>query len=94
MAYRPRVLLLDEPFSAMDYYLKERLRLEMAQVLRDYDGVSVLVTHDRDEAYQLCDYLLLMSEAVLPLHRSPGLDDLFILGFFRVKCTHTITLLS
>ena len=62
MAYRPRVLLLDEPFSAMDYYLKERLRLEMAQVLRDYEGVSVLVTHDRDEAYQLCDYLLLMSD--------------------------------
>ena len=60
MAYRPAALLLDEPFSAMDYFLKERLRLEMAQVLRDYDGISILVTHDRDEAYQLCEYLLLM----------------------------------
>ena len=60
MAYEPEALLLDEPFSAMDVYLKERLRLEMAEVLREYQGVSVLVTHDRDEAYQLCDQLMLM----------------------------------
>ena len=62
MAYRPEAVLLDEPFSAMDYFLKERLRLEMIQVLREYEGLSILVTHDRDEAYQLCDYLLLMHE--------------------------------
>lgn len=62
MACRPQALLLDEPFSAMDNFLKERLRLELAQVLRGYGGLSVLVTHDRDEAYQLCDHLLLMHE--------------------------------
>ena len=62
MASRPQVLLLDEPFSAMDYFLRERLRLEMARVLQDYEGASVLVTHDRDEAYQLCDHLLLMHD--------------------------------
>jgi molybdate transport system ATP-binding protein len=62
MAYRPQALLLDEPFSAMDYFLKEKLRLEMKQVLQKYEGLSVLVTHDRDEAYQLCDHLLLMHE--------------------------------
>ncbi len=62
MAYRPDALLLDEPFSAMDYFLKEKLRLELAEVLEEYQGLSVLVTHDRDEAYQLCDYLLLMKE--------------------------------
>lgn len=62
MAYRPQAVLLDEPFSAMDYFLRERLRLEMNQVLRGYEGLSVLVTHDRDEAYQLCEYLLLMHE--------------------------------
>ena len=60
MAYRPQAVLLYEPFSAMDYFLKERLRLEMDQVLRSYEGLSVMVTHDRDEAYQLCEYLLLM----------------------------------
>ena len=39
----------------------ERLRLELASVLSEYQGASVMVTHDRDEAYQLCDTLLLLS---------------------------------
>ncbi len=60
-AYEPDVLLLDEPFSALDTYLREGLRLQMEQVLDAYEGISVLVTHDRDEAYQLCSHLLLMS---------------------------------
>lgn len=62
LAYEPEVLLLDEPFSAMDTYLKEGLRLELSRVIKDYDGVTVMVTHDRDEAYQLCDRLLLMDK--------------------------------
>ncbi len=60
LAYEPEVLLLDEPFSAMDTYLREGLRLELARVIADYDGVTILVTHDRDEAYQLCGSLLLL----------------------------------
>ena len=62
LAYEPEVLLLDEPFSAMDAHLKEGLRLQMAEVIRDYQGVTVLVTHDRDEAYQLCDNILLLKD--------------------------------
>ena len=54
LAYEPEALLLDEPFSAMDTYLREGLRLELSKVLADYDGVSVMVTNDRDEAFQLC----------------------------------------
>lgn len=61
LAYEPEVLLLDEPFSAMDAFLREKLRLELAQVLKGYQKISVLVTHDRDEAFQLCDHLLLLS---------------------------------
>ncbi len=57
LAYEPEALLLDEPFSAMDTYLREGLRLELSKVLADYDGVSVMVTHDRDEAFQLCKIL-------------------------------------
>lgn len=62
LAYEPEALLLDEPFSAMDTYLRERLRLELSSVLSEYQGASVMVTHDRDEAYQLCDHLLLFSK--------------------------------
>lgn len=62
LAYEPEVLLFDEPFSAMDTFLREGLRLELLKVLQRYQGISVLVTHDRDEAYQLCDHLLLLDE--------------------------------
>ncbi len=62
MAYEPEALLLDEPFSAMDSYLREGLRLELSRVMEEYGGVAVLVTHDRDEAYQLCQRLLLMDK--------------------------------
>lgn len=56
----PEALLLDEPFSAMDAYLREGLRLQLAQVIAGYEGSTLLVTHDRDEAYQLCSRLILM----------------------------------
>ncbi len=62
LAYEPDVLLLDEPFSAMDAHLREGLRLELRKVLKNYRGITVLVTHDRDEAYQLCDRILLLNE--------------------------------
>ncbi|WP_298522186.1 sulfate/molybdate ABC transporter ATP-binding protein [uncultured Methanobrevibacter sp.] len=60
LAYRPDVILLDEPFSAMDTFLKEQLRMELANLLRDFDGFSIMVTHDRDEAFQFCDELIIL----------------------------------
>ncbi len=60
MAAEPKVLLFDEPFSAMDSCLRDRMRLKLKQLMDDFDGTSILVTHDRDEAYQLCDTLILM----------------------------------
>ena len=62
LAYEPEVLLLDEPFSAMDTFLKEGLRLELIKALDSYQGTTIIVTHDRDEAYQLCDDLILMDK--------------------------------
>ena len=62
LAYGPDVLLLDEPFSAMDAVLKEQLRIQLVNLLKIFDGFSVLVTHDRDEAFQFCDELLILDE--------------------------------
>ncbi|WP_299524235.1 sulfate/molybdate ABC transporter ATP-binding protein [uncultured Methanobrevibacter sp.] len=62
LAYSPDVILLDEPFSAMDTFLKEQLRIELSEVLADFDGFSILVTHDRDEAFQFCDELLILDK--------------------------------
>ncbi len=62
LAYGPDVILLDEPFSAMDTFLKEQLRLELSRTLDDFDGFSIMVTHDRDEAFQFCDELIILDE--------------------------------
>ena len=62
LAYSPDVILLDEPFSAMDTFLKEQLRIELANSLEDFDGVSIMVTHDRDEAFQFCDELIVLDK--------------------------------
>lgn len=60
MAYEPDVILLDEPFSALDVFLKDRLYLEMEELLKDYKGTVILVSHSRDEVYRFCDELLIM----------------------------------
>ena len=62
MAYGPDVILLDEPFSAMDAFLKEQLRIELSNSLKNFDGFSIMVTHDRDEAFQFCDELIVLDE--------------------------------
>lgn len=62
LASSPNLLLLDEPFSAMDAGLRETLRLELLHVLENYHGLSILVTHDKDEVYQLCDRLIVMEQ--------------------------------
>ena len=53
LAAEPEALLLDEPFSALDEYLRWQLELELAGVLERYGGDAVLVTHSRDEACRL-----------------------------------------
>ncbi|MGN1014027.1 MAG: sulfate/molybdate ABC transporter ATP-binding protein [Butyricicoccus sp.] len=51
----PAVLLLDEPFSALDTYLRGEMELMLAGLLREFDGPALLVSHNRDEIYHLCD---------------------------------------
>ena len=58
MAYSPEVILLDEPFSALDVFLKDQLQRELKEMLSDYPGVVILVSHSRDEIYRFSDELL------------------------------------
>jgi thiamine transport system ATP-binding protein len=60
LAPRPRLLLLDEPLSALDRALREQLALDLARVLRDSGTTALVVTHDHDEAFTLADRVALM----------------------------------
>ena len=54
LASEPRAMLLDEPFSALDTYLKWRLELEMRDILNLFQGPVVWVSHDQGEVYRNC----------------------------------------
>lgn len=51
----PRILLLDEPFSALDSHLRFRLEQEVRAVIRSFGKTVVLVSHDRDEVFRMAD---------------------------------------
>ncbi|BCJ88525.1 ABC transporter ATP-binding protein [Effusibacillus dendaii] len=61
LAVKPKVLLLDEPFSALDYQIKLQLEELIAKTLQKYRMTSVLVTHDLGEAIAMCDRVLVMA---------------------------------
>ncbi|KLU23966.1 ABC transporter ATP-binding protein [Caballeronia mineralivorans PML1(12)] len=61
LAPRPRVLLLDEPLTALDARLRETLRAEMNALLRELRVTSIYVTHDQAEAMALADRIVVMS---------------------------------
>lgn len=62
LAAKPDVLLLDEPFSALDTHLRGQVCQQMADVLEQHTGVSLLVTHDFSEAMQLCPTAAVISD--------------------------------
>jgi len=55
LARRPELLLLDEPFSNLDVELRERLSLEVRDILRASGATAILVTHDQHEAFAMAD---------------------------------------
>jgi ABC-type nitrate/sulfonate/bicarbonate transport system ATPase subunit len=56
------LLLMDEPFSSLDYLTRLKMRRELARILREHPRTVVLVTHDIEEAAQLADRVLVLSE--------------------------------
>lgn len=68
LAREPALLLLDEPFSAQDTYLRRQLQQQLADLLQDCQVPALLVTHDLEEAYRLSDELLVMDQGRLLAH--------------------------
>lgn len=75
LASRPRLLLLDEPFSALDSHLRDQLQPQFLSLLRSYGRQAVMVTHSRDEAYHLCSRLCVMDNG--RILRTGGTKEVF-----------------
>ena len=65
IAVRPRVLLLDEPLTALDATLRERLRIEIDGLLRSLGITAIYVTHDQGEAMAIGDRIVVMNHGVV-----------------------------
>ena len=75
LASEPEVLLLDEPFSALDSYLKWQVELELADLLDQFTGPVLFVTHSRDEVRRLCQQVCVLDQGrSQPMQ---GVDELF-----------------
>ena len=61
---RPRLLMLDEPFAALDEFLRWKLELELEDVLKEFDATTLFVSHNRDEIYRVCDRVCVMNRGM------------------------------
>jgi len=68
LAIEPDVLLLDEPFSAQDTFLRRQLQQQLADLLDAGQVPALLVTHDLEEAYRLCDELVVIDQGRILAH--------------------------
>ncbi|MDX6556742.1 MAG: iron(III) transport system ATP-binding protein [Miltoncostaeaceae bacterium] len=81
LATRPSVILLDEPFSALDAPLRVALRLEVRRLLADLGATAVFVTHDQEEAFLVGDEVAVMFDGAIVQIGSPA--DLYDLPATR-----------
>jgi putative spermidine/putrescine transport system ATP-binding protein len=86
LAVRPKLLLLDEPFSALDRKLRETMQIELRRLLRELGTTAVFVTHDQDEALTMSDRIAVMNRGAIEqlatpekIYRSP--ETAFVLEF-------------
>lgn len=61
LAIEPEALLLDEPFSALDDYLRSHMVKQLSETLANYHGVTLFVTHNMNEVYSICNKLVVLA---------------------------------
>ncbi|MHC6180080.1 sulfate/molybdate ABC transporter ATP-binding protein [Clostridium sp. JNZ X4-2] len=62
LAVKPEILLLDEPFSALDSHLRNKMEEQLVHILSDYSGATVFVSHNRDEVYRICRNIAIINK--------------------------------
>ena len=64
LCLNPDILILDEPFSALDYHLRSNMENELCEILKDFDGNVLFVTHDISEAYRISDDIIVFDNGL------------------------------
>ncbi|MDF1728184.1 MAG: ABC transporter ATP-binding protein [Sulfitobacter sp.] len=71
LAPRPRIMLMDEPFSGLDNRLRDEIRDETLSILKEEDTAVLLVTHEPDEAMRMADEIALMRDGRIVMQGAP-----------------------
>ena len=66
----PNLLMLDEPFSALDSQLRARLQIELSRLLKSFGKSVLLVTHNRTEAYRICRQIALVADGKILIQKN------------------------
>ena len=74
LVMKPRLLLLDEPLSALDGVIKESIKQKIKQIVEQYNLTTVMVTHDPEEALTMSDRVLILKDGRIAQYSSP--DDI------------------
>lgn len=71
MVMKPKILLLDEPLSALDGVIKESIKEKIKQIARDYHLTTIIVTHNPEEALTLSDKVLIVNDGSISQYGAP-----------------------
>lgn len=62
LVVKPKLLLMDEPFSALDQKLREKMQLDIRRIHKEFDLTTIFVTHDQSEAFKMADEVIILSQ--------------------------------
>lgn len=103
MVMKPKILLLDEPLSALDGVIKESIKDRIKTIAQEYDLTTIIVTHDPEEALTLSDRVMIINEGVIAQYGKPeeiiqrpenGFVRKFILNQLEIKKNNIYTLFA
>ena len=72
MVMKPRILLLDEPLSALDGVIKESIKAKIKEIATEFNLTTIIVTHDPEEALTLSDRVLIINDGKISQYGSPS----------------------
>ncbi len=103
LVMKPKILLLDEPLSALDGVIKESIKEKIKEIAREFNLTTIIVTHDPEEALTLSDHVMIINQGSISQYGSP--DEIvntpenefvqkFILQQLIIKRSNIYTLFS
>lgn len=71
LVVNPKLLLMDEPFSALDQKLREKMQIDIRKIHKDFNLTTIFVTHDQGEAFKMADEVIVLNEGKIIDQGSP-----------------------